>query len=915
MFRIRRRPTSLQYTCPIWTLVFLIHLAAFPSIRNSVLGLNIRNIDVDKNTNSLESGSERNKSLSPDSATLALLPSLQGSAQDEKTKDIELPSAFSREILDQLTTNNPCLVHYCPKGRECTIESTSNRPICICQRYCSHRKRPICGSDGLIYENHCELHRAACLQERQITYQRFDKCPPKAIWSSSYSTTIKAIPTSTTPQPRSLRHPKNLSTESISNRQTTTITPLTQPGVTYSPVSVLANSFLSTFTEKTGSIALVSPLPQRLINWNESSVGPQRSTINDIKSVDDAGHKEYCSSQEYEIMKDNLLLYSHARLMSQDNNHSRDFLVSIMFSHYDRNNNGHLEIEELSQVSINEHLDELSNGCVLDDMLNFDDTNHDGRLSINEFYQAFSKLYSVSVVSLDKALETNHLSARVDDNVEIKCDVTGSPSPQIIWHRNGVDLSTLNEDEIRIFSDGSLYLTRIQLLHAGNYTCHAQRNKDIVQTHMLSVYTMPEVRVMPRIQSKRPGESAEMYCHVIGDPFPKVEWLKNDERIELVGKANKYQVIGNGTALKIRNIAYSDTGAYMCQATNIGGEVRDISSLIVQEEPTPTTLFEERKFFTFYDFGVAVYEPANCRLHHQIQGTDIIPGTQEYVCGKKDIPCSWGKATNVGTRYIYVSQPERDRVLVISTIQMVVVDVVATDKYPVELHYVPQLDQVWVLNWRYTENKGAKTIQVIRDASQRRKHHTVHPEPIDGQFDLVKDLFVPSNRLEQTHYNYKYGYVTHNNQRGMYKLDLLNLRYTKSVDLTLYNCVPENVEFSALYGFVIVSCREPITNRAQGQIVLDYVSDTVLSTKPELNGVSQISPDSRHLITVEYNPNGVIIVVQKVTPNGLEFLFDVKTSLNISDITFFESENMHGYDVFASTSDKEDILYLNLFTE
>lgn len=93
------------------------------------------------------------------------------------------------------------------------------------------------------------------------------------------------------------------------------------------------------------------------------------------------------------------------------------------------------------------------------------------------------------MVSLDKALETNHLSARVDDNVEIKCDVTGSPSPQIIWHRNGVDLSTLNEDEIRIFSDGSLYLTRIQLLHAGNYTCHAQRNKDIVQTHMLSVYS------------------------------------------------------------------------------------------------------------------------------------------------------------------------------------------------------------------------------------------------------------------------------------------------------------------------------------------------------------------------------------------------------------------------------------------
>ncbi|KAJ3662653.1 hypothetical protein Zmor_006992 [Zophobas morio] len=59
--------------------------------------------------------------------------------------------------------------------------------------------------------------------------------------------------------------------------------------------------------------------------------------------------KEDCSMQEYEIMKDNLLLYNHARLMSQDN-HSKDYLVSIMFSHYDSNNNGNLEATELNEV-------------------------------------------------------------------------------------------------------------------------------------------------------------------------------------------------------------------------------------------------------------------------------------------------------------------------------------------------------------------------------------------------------------------------------------------------------------------------------------------------------------------------------------------------------------------------------------
>lgn len=101
-----------------------------------------------------------------------------------------------------------------------------------------------------------------------------------------------------------------------------------------------------------------------------------------------------CTSQEYEIMKDNLLLFSHARLMTQDNNHSKDFLVSIMFSHYDQNNNGHLDADELNQVSQSEQLEELSNGCVLRDMLQYDDLDQDRCLNINEFYQAFNKLYS-----------------------------------------------------------------------------------------------------------------------------------------------------------------------------------------------------------------------------------------------------------------------------------------------------------------------------------------------------------------------------------------------------------------------------------------------------------------------------------------------------------------------------------------
>ena len=54
----------------------------------------------------------------------------------------------------------------------------------------------------------------------------------------------------------------------------------------------------------------------------------------------------------------------------------------------------HIEILCCSQIAGREHLNQLAKGCSLGDMLSFDDTDRDGRLNINEFYMAFSKLYS-----------------------------------------------------------------------------------------------------------------------------------------------------------------------------------------------------------------------------------------------------------------------------------------------------------------------------------------------------------------------------------------------------------------------------------------------------------------------------------------------------------------------------------------
>lgn len=107
---------------------------------------------------------------------------------------------------------------------------------------------------------------------------------------------------------------------------------------------------------------------------------------------------------------------------------------------------------------------------------------------------------------------------------------------------------------------------------------------------------MPEVRVTPQFQSKRPKGIARMRCHVVGEPLPRVRWLKNDKPLS-EDQPDKYEVIGNGTKLLIRKVDYADTGAYMCEATSIGGLTRDISSLVIQEEPTPSEYIHEQNLY------------------------------------------------------------------------------------------------------------------------------------------------------------------------------------------------------------------------------------------------------------------------------------------------------------------------------
>lgn len=239
-----------------------------------------------------------------------------------------------------------------------------------------------------------------------------------------------------------------------------------------------------------------------------------------------------------------------------------------------------------------------------------EDTNGDEKLDYSEFQSAFNKLYSVTMVTLDENLAINRIVAHEGDNVEIRCDITGEPQrPAIKWYRHGVDLTTLSVPYLKVFSDGALYLTDLQLSFAGNYSCQAVNNPTVKQTHIVRVLVNPVVEVAPRFQWTPIGGVASFECRFeTFEDDVEVSWFKNDHQL-LDGP--RVTILANGTQLQVAALEQTDTGAYTCRLAHpSGARGQSVASLLVQDETVEAATSESKpqRLWVFHATGVTIYE-------------------------------------------------------------------------------------------------------------------------------------------------------------------------------------------------------------------------------------------------------------------------------------------------------------------
>ncbi|XP_043076746.1 LOW QUALITY PROTEIN: follistatin-related protein 4 [Puntigrus tetrazona] len=639
----------------------------------------------------------------------------------------------------------------------------------------------------------------------------------------------------------------------------------------------------------------------------------QRRRIYVVHSKDCFFKGGACTMAEYNKLKSMLLDMqprtstdgAHASAMDQ-----RRILVDTMFKYIDRNQGGRLSSEVLLQISIKEHLENILLECTMQDLLRSDDYNNDGHLTLQELYTAFQ----VVQLSLADDRRLSVTTVTVGLSAVLSCAIQGTLRPPIIWKRNGIILNFLDLEDINDFGDdGSLYITKVTTIHMGNYTCHAYGYEELSQTHVLQVNVPPVILVYPETQAQEPGVAASLRCHADGIPNPKLTWLKNGLDLQPHG-SKQISLLANGSELHIGSVRYEDTGAYTCISRNEVGVDEDISSLFVEDSARKTLaniLWREEglsvgnMFYVFSSEGITILQPGNCEIRRRIPRTERILGSYEELCpsstGVSSRECVWASAVSVRDKYVYVSQPLQNRLLLIDTQAQRVMQAVDTDAMPVKLFYDKSHDQLWLLSWRDLL-KSRSTLQVITSASAVEQRQIIRT-PFEG----VEDFYIPPTNLIITHV--RFGFVYLKSEPAVHKIDLETLRLVKTISLKNYSCIPASMAYTHLSGYYFIECQ---VGAPSSQLLIDSVSDAVVGANPNISGRPFVSPDGRFVVSVDKRRGK--LQVQTVSFSGeLRTGHEADVSFPLADLEFQPSfTEANQYIIVASSAQGSKLVFSDL---
>uniref|UniRef100_A0AAQ4Q8G2 Roundabout, axon guidance receptor, homolog 3 (Drosophila) n=1 Tax=Gasterosteus aculeatus aculeatus TaxID=481459 RepID=A0AAQ4Q8G2_GASAC len=181
--------------------------------------------------------------------------------------------------------------------------------------------------------------------------------------------------------------------------------------------------------------------------------------------------------------------------------------------------------------------------------------------------------------------------------VTFLCGTKGNPPPAVFWQKEGSQILLFPIQEpsqsgrFSVSLSGELTITSAQVDDSGYYICQAISVAGSILTKALLEVETPSDRLPPIIRqgpanhTLAPGSTAQLHCHIMGNPIPSIQWEKDGQRI--LGNDGRISLMENGT-FQITNLQETDSGVYTCLASSSSGETSWSGVLTVKESADPS---------------------------------------------------------------------------------------------------------------------------------------------------------------------------------------------------------------------------------------------------------------------------------------------------------------------------------------
>ncbi|CAJ1058556.1 platelet-derived growth factor receptor beta [Xyrichtys novacula] len=163
-----------------------------------------------------------------------------------------------------------------------------------------------------------------------------------------------------------------------------------------------------------------------------------------------------------------------------------------------------------------------------------------------------------------KPAQNQNISARLQENVELRVEIEAYPQPLVHWSKDGVTLTpdktitTRQEHEIRYVT--ILTLVRVRIEQRGLYTVHVANGDDTKEvTFDLEVHVPSQIKELT--DHHLPGKRHLVTCVAEGVPAPSIEWFSCDSMHKCNNRSAEWKLLKpEPELLSIQtNVSYSET--------------------------------------------------------------------------------------------------------------------------------------------------------------------------------------------------------------------------------------------------------------------------------------------------------------------------------------------------------------------